>query len=257
MLKKKSYIICTTPRCGSSLLCELLSNTGILGYPKELETQDNELVWRDYYKFPHYKAYLDEYPVLCTSSNGITGVKLMWMQLEKLIKKLRATPEYAWYKMPNLLNQYLPNCHYIYLRRHDKLRQAVSFSKAIQTGVWSSNQENINDKKELEFDFNQINDLIQLIYDYELKWFSFFKEYRIKPLILEYEFFHINFAETIVEVLNYLNLDVPEKLELPAPSLRKQSDKLTELWIEKCMKNYQFNKNLPFKTRVDNYFGTL
>ncbi|HKF37998.1 MAG TPA: Stf0 family sulfotransferase, partial [Ktedonobacteraceae bacterium] len=30
-----SYLTCATPRSGSTLLCEALSNTGLAGYPKE------------------------------------------------------------------------------------------------------------------------------------------------------------------------------------------------------------------------------
>src|SRR5436190_15977397 len=30
-----SYLICATPRSGSTLLCEALTNTGVAGFPKE------------------------------------------------------------------------------------------------------------------------------------------------------------------------------------------------------------------------------
>ncbi len=35
MQPNTSYLVCATPRSGSTLLCEALTNTGIAGQPKE------------------------------------------------------------------------------------------------------------------------------------------------------------------------------------------------------------------------------
>ena len=35
MHPRSSYLVCATPRSGSTLLCEALINTGLAGHPKE------------------------------------------------------------------------------------------------------------------------------------------------------------------------------------------------------------------------------
>src|SRR5579872_7291023 len=42
-----SYLVCGTPRCGSSLLCETLKNTGIAGRPEEYFWRGDEPFWRE------------------------------------------------------------------------------------------------------------------------------------------------------------------------------------------------------------------
>ena len=35
MVDKRSYLVCATPRSGSTLLCEMLAGTGVAGHPRE------------------------------------------------------------------------------------------------------------------------------------------------------------------------------------------------------------------------------
>src|SRR6266576_2925028 len=74
-----SYIICATPRSGSSLLCEALTNTGVAGKPKEYFGAHEQIVWermwdvgrttlggdqlKEAHKEVHKEAHKDEFKI--------------------------------------------------------------------------------------------------------------------------------------------------------------------------------------------------
>src|SRR5947209_4516160 len=164
-----SYLICATPRSGSTLLCEALINTGIAGQPEEyfeaLKETGRPRRPKDYFRnLAHPERILellgdysriDDEPVRWspsdvstyadylarvmeegTTANGVFGAKVMRGYFDDFISHLRQIPEYSEMTVPDLLSTIFPNLHYIYVTRLDKVRQAVSLWKAIQTWTW-------------------------------------------------------------------------------------------------------------------------
>src|SRR3954471_21691833 len=117
-----SYLICSTPRSGTTLLCEALTNTGIAGHPEEYyqhrrrtglprrpreyfeeggETPeiarilgtysrvDEELAVYDPRRFPSYREYLDWTIEAGTTPNGVFGAKVMWDYFNGFVDRLR------------------------------------------------------------------------------------------------------------------------------------------------------------------------
>jgi len=41
----RSYVLCGTPRTGSTLLCGLLRSTGVLGRPESYFREPDEVAW--------------------------------------------------------------------------------------------------------------------------------------------------------------------------------------------------------------------
>ena len=56
-----SYMICATPRSGSTLLCEALRNTGLAGYPDEYFGPMHVARWTEKWQTRSDQEYLEMY----------------------------------------------------------------------------------------------------------------------------------------------------------------------------------------------------
>src|SRR5258708_8174737 len=165
-----SYLICAPPRCGSTLLCEALINTGLAGHPREYfehlkqtgqprrpqeyfpadsaiarqlgdySRLDDEAKLSEHYQGSAYSAYLAQVIEEGTTPNGVFGAKVMWGYLDDFISNLREIPGYQELPALDLLSNIFPNLRYIWATRRDKVRQAVSLWKAIQTWTWKQEE---------------------------------------------------------------------------------------------------------------------
>ena len=108
------------------------------------------------------------------------------------------------------LNAIFPDLHYIFLIRRNKVRQAVSWWKAIQTGVWSSEQQ--SQRQEPEYKFEAIDHLVQEIVLREAGWQEYFMEAGITPLSLTYEEVVVEPEQATGAVLGFLGLSVPSEI---------------------------------------------
>ena len=111
-----NYFIAFSGRTGSSWFCDLLRSTGQLGKPLEHFCLDGSgrflpnPFWDSTTWQTHYSEYLRHTP----TENGVTAAKLTWHQWSRLQVGLGGVPDVnAW----------------IWLRRRDKLRQAISSYK--------------------------------------------------------------------------------------------------------------------------------
>jgi LPS sulfotransferase NodH len=259
-----SYIVCATQRSGSTLLCESLRATDIAGYPDEyfdalkstgvprrpLEyfsgVEDEELLdilqgfmpdeeQRQPPPGMSYETYLEWVVERSTSPNGVCGTKLMWGYFPDFIGKVRDIPRYHQLPTLELLATLFPHPRYIYVTRNDKLGQAISLWKALQTWTWrkEDGQERINVLgRELRFHFGAIHHLINLIEDYERGWRQFFATNHLHPLTITYEELTTNYEATVRGVFDYL--EIPEPLDLSAtrPRIQRQADELSGLWAQ-------------------------
>ena len=70
-----------------------------------------------------------------TTLNRGFGCKIVWHQFDKIISKPRQFLCLAQLPTLALLKSIFPDLHYIWLMRRDKVRQAISYAKALQTEV--------------------------------------------------------------------------------------------------------------------------
>jgi hypothetical protein len=54
-----SYVLCGTPRSGSTLLCEMLAATGVAGRPNSYFRQEDVEAWADAWGVPHLQGIED------------------------------------------------------------------------------------------------------------------------------------------------------------------------------------------------------
>ncbi len=141
-----SYVVCTAPRTGSSLLCAALWNTGVAGRPAEYFDIHgrNEAHWRKQFAIQDEAEYLSKIIHAGTTANGVFGFKLHCHQVPALIGKLRADREArglpdepAPSNLPDIIHPMLRarlgHTSYIWLRRKNKIAQAISYFRAGKT----------------------------------------------------------------------------------------------------------------------------
>ena len=239
-LKKitRSYLVCSTPRSGSNLLCEALKNTKLAGRPHQYFWADNERKWAEKYQLPierDYAAYVQGIITSSATANGVFGFKSMWDFLLDFERRLRSTPRYSTHQGPlnALLADVFPGLRYIHITRRDSLAQAVSLARAIQTQLWTSKQQDSRTAQaEPAFDFELIRRCQEDLRAFEGAWKSFFENAGIRPFEISYEELVANFEETAVAILRYLEIEIPAATQFRPRELKKQGDDLNQRWAE-------------------------
>ncbi len=240
MKPKTSYIVCAVQRSGSSLLCEALKNTGLAGFPEEYFL-DGECwedgSWARQHGASSRKEYLDLVFEYGTSTNGVFGAKLMWNYFHTMLGGLGALPGCAGLHPPQLMASLFPDLHYIWIVRKDTVRQAVSWARAGQTGVYACHKgESPVPKQEPRFDFAFIDQLYHLILKGEAGWQHFFAECGVQPFRVQYEELVQAYESTALRILAYLGISCREALVFGERQLQRQADELNEAWVEQYLR---------------------
>jgi LPS sulfotransferase NodH len=237
LLKKKihtSYLICATPRCGSTMLCEALKNTSVAGYPDEYFYHYQKLNLSQRWALLFYSDYFERILHKGTTPNGVFGVKMMWDNVGIFISEARKISRYSLFggSVKELFNAVFPNLHYIRLIRRDKIRQAVSWYKAMQSSVWLMDKAG-TPQKPLTFNFELINNLYYRLIASEAAWDKYFAECGVTPFHVVYEDFTDHYRETVVAILKYLKIPVPDDIGIGKRRMVKMSDAQSEEWVKR------------------------
>ncbi|MDF3037818.1 MAG: Stf0 sulfotransferase, partial [Thermomicrobiales bacterium] len=139
MRQPPTYLILATPRSGSTLLGQGLQATGLAGEPREFFGHKMAF-WMERWRTPDLPGYAVRLIQTRATPNGVFGAKLLYRQLLHLEMLARQDPELAGLPLGGILAGLFPNLHLIWNTREDKVRQAISWFKARQTGVWGQDQ---------------------------------------------------------------------------------------------------------------------
>jgi trehalose 2-sulfotransferase len=130
----RSLLLCAAPRTGSTLLCELLTGTDVLGYPKEPFAPASLAACAEAWDTPgpdvDPAAYLRAALRNGTSPDGTFSTKVMWDHVDGLRRwgrRRRRTEVFSLFPRP----------HALLVTRRDKVAAAVSWVRARSTGTWS------------------------------------------------------------------------------------------------------------------------
>lgn len=233
MKRRISYIVCATPRSGSGLLCEALGRTGFAGMPDEFFLEKVEERYSKIWGTTTFDEYLEKIVAKRSTSNEVFGLKLMPKQIRYLRSQLfLKDPEMKKVKIHHMLSSLFPNLHYIWLTRRDKVRQAVSFYKARETGAYQYMEYPPLSLKSEEFNLRKINRLVHNLSRQDKYWGIYFKTIHTSPLIVTYEdHLEQNLEVTVRHIINnYLGVKMPDSLIIWT-AFRKQSDEHTEKFV--------------------------
>ncbi len=224
-----SYLICTSPRTGSNLLCEALTRTGVAGAPQEyFKAQFQEMFSRKLGLDPRldYVAYLRAAIAQTSSGAGVFGAKVMLRQLAPWLDRLRVGAVGETDRV--VLEKLFPKVRIILLTRESKLRQAISFARAKQTNAWVARHRPI---AEPVFDFAELEKLVVRFEREEAAWKSWCLEQEIEPFAITYEQLTEDYEETVAAVLRFVG--TRDAKVLPPERSRPQSDALNDDWAER------------------------
>ncbi|MBV9688709.1 MAG: glycosyltransferase [Ktedonobacteraceae bacterium] len=233
-----SYLIASTARTGSYLLCEALSQTGLAGRPTEYFVGSMMLSLQREWGISSLSEYLNKVLELGTTPNGVFGMKAHLSQFRLLLSALQKIAVDQGLTGEDLLSTVFPHLSYIWITRRDKVQQAISFLKAAQTNLWwLTDQPPVpapppNAKIPL-FDFEAIDRAVQAIALGESAWQEYFNGHAITPLVVTYEDLIQTYDATARSVLSYLNIPIPAHLGILEPRMKKQADGISQEWAER------------------------
>jgi trehalose 2-sulfotransferase len=271
-----SYLVCATPRSGSTLLCQELDKTGLAGHPQEYfealrrsgvprrphEYFDPErhpniverLAFREMLEgapkpnalwHPDtYDQYLEWALDEGTTPNGVFGAKLMWGYLGDFAELLRGIDGMAGRSLPDLLSRAFPGLRYVQITRRDKVRQAVSLWKAVQTQAWQRDAGASDDGHDVSlfepvFSFRAINYLMRQLTAHDASWDAYFLGLGYEPLKVTYEELADSTEGVVHSVLEHLGIAAPQNLQIGPPRLSVQADEVSELWVARVLEHLQ------------------
>jgi LPS sulfotransferase NodH len=161
----------------------------------------------------------------------------MWSYFERMLQMLQEIPAYKNLNEAELLAAVFQSPKYIWMRRRNRVEQAVSWDMACQTGVWA---QEAGEKPQLraipKFDFKAIDEWCNRIAAHEAGWTNYFRKNEIEPLILFYEDVVASHRAAAEDILKFLGLPFPPGIEMPAPAVEKQATQISEEWIARYLK---------------------
>jgi trehalose 2-sulfotransferase len=202
----RSYFVCATPRCGSWFICGLLASTGIAGRPHEWFWRDTRTSLEHAWEVHDADEYVDLVLAAGTTPNGVFGAKVM----------LGSVPDLSAF----------PHPRFVWLRRRDRVAQAVSFSKAVQTGHW--HHWDPLPREEPSYRFDEIDALLRELEELELGWERWFEGLGVEPLELAYEDVVAQPRTEILRVPEFLSVDAPPDLTVRPLTLARSEGTLHE-----------------------------
>ena len=236
---KQSYIVCSTGRSGSTLLCKTLEKLGCCGKPLEyfhhntverLQLNDNP---------DNFISYCNSILEEGLTDNGTFGIKMHWWQMSDFLKMARKSLELSGKKDVEILNYIFPNLQFIYIRRKNLTKQAVSTVIALQTKQWSKPKENEQTRKtsdltkQLKFQPLKIYHWEKKFADQNRRWQQFLRENNLEFRELVYEDFVDNFVPEIEKIISYLGVDKNSLNHEIEPPLQKQSSTINEQFLQR------------------------
>jgi len=240
-----TYLVLATPRSGSTLLGQALNATDLAGDPRE-HFGHKMRFWANKWGAATITEFVDRLMQERATDNGVFGAKLLYPHLRHLERTARTEPAFADLPLPAILDRLFPNLHYIRITRRDKIRQAISYWKAKETGIWGKEQARAGRTgqgrraivkgsrrtgKQPTFDAAGIDALLRSILEEEAGIERFFADAGTAPMHVVYEELVDRYAETTREVLDFLGIAVPPDLDLGQPRTLKLADAETEEWV--------------------------
>jgi trehalose 2-sulfotransferase len=257
----RAYVVASTQRSGSTYLCQLLASTGVAGNPQEYfearaetgspphpgyflaglprtgagirddQSPTDAPDYSDLGAVDGWEAHLERTFQLGTTDNGVFATKVMWNQLPDLEQHAAALPGFAGLSRAELLDSLFRRPSYVWMRRLDKVRQAISMWRALQTRTWRLENPTAQDETPtLRYSFDGIEHLRRRLTADDDAWGRFFLDSEIEPLELYYETdVKPDPAGCVARVLAHIAVDLPRDWE-PGTRIVRQSDGLNDEW---------------------------
>jgi trehalose 2-sulfotransferase len=244
---RRTILICTHPRSGSTLLGEAVYFAGGLGCPLEYFHRGFRPFLAERWQAPSIQSYIRAVHRFRTDTTGVLSVKLFWIDVEDMVREmspslfeeLRDVPSAAmapetYLKIRELLAGIFPNPSFVYLTRRDRVRQAVSGLVATQSRLWRSLLQDgeLSPLHEVAYDYDQILSLLALSGHCNAQWRNFLRAAADSFYAIAYEDLANAYASTVRNLFKSLGY----RRQAPTPRLRRQSEVRSERMVLRFLK---------------------
>jgi len=242
---KVSYIICTTARSGSNLLCNVLRNTKQLGFPVEALNPDFIRASK-FFKERSRPDVVDPGEFIQwliskhQTANSVFGIKILYEDFQN-------------YRRFKDFQTLFMNSKIIHLRRKSKVNQAVSYFFASETGQWVASDTPKKPLESVAYDFETIRRHYDRLIQQDSAWTAILKALRRTYIEVMFEDFISNMQKTLGEIATFLDVAVGDDLPIKI-DLKEQANHLSRIYIEKFCRDY---KDFIFSGRADIVYGGL
>ncbi len=247
MASYQSYVICTSPRSGSTLLCRLLAATGKAGDPDSHFHNPSISDWlSDFDLTPDDSAA--ERDVLSaifeaarergTGNTGIFGLRLQRHSFDFFIRQMEILhPRFS--SDRERFQAAFGDTLFIHLTRANKLEQAVSLVKATQTGLWhrapdGTELERLSAPREPVYDADEIARHLVELTAMENDWEDWFDREKIDPMRITYDALSADSVAALSRILDRLGLDRASAKGI-SPPVAKLADATNRSWMERFL----------------------
>lgn len=222
----RSVILASTFRSGSTYVAETLRENGISG----LSIEKFNLIWK--------VAAADDDglreafdAIAATATDGLFATKIMWPHRNNLAFCLGLDRGQS-----SRLVASFPGQKWLWVKRQDKIRQAISFWRARETNRWHVRMRDGSPEPAITYDFEAIREAYRHIIMHDICWADFFACTEITPYTVDYEAFLADPAEHVAQVFEFLDMPPPGEVALRI-TLRQQRDGLTEELYDRFMQD--------------------
>lgn len=235
----RSYVLASTPRTGSTLLARALWDAGDAGAPKEYLNPMQLIDWERRFGTlaSRLRHQLTVGPLQALVGPGWSA-RRMAAHLAR-VRARRSSPRWFGLKIHRHhlvrhlgsargLDDALGGARWVWVRRRDRLGQAISWARALQTGQWAGHQRPYAAPR---FRRAQITRLMARIERDELAWGLELAPF--EPWVVWYEDLAADLHEAVQGVRGLLDLP-PCVGSTPAP-LTRQADAISAAWRERFL----------------------
>ena len=221
--KLKILIIASTGRSGSHMLGHTLHSTGKFGFPLEYFQKNNLNKWKEIINKNNIKDIICSLQDIRTSENGVFSIKIHYSQ----VKEIGGFTN---------LQELLPNAYFVFIKRRNILKQAVSMSIARQTGIWISEQ--LGNGRKPKYDYCSINmELKELLKD-NSNWIYHLESSNSNYISLDFEDVRDNLDDSVIKISNFMNIELKDE-EIPIiPLTKKQTNSVNDDFLSKYLSDY-------------------
>jgi LPS sulfotransferase NodH len=236
-VRPAALLICATPRSGTTLLCDLLAETGATGRPNSFYRAESVAYFAERLGVadgPNFeRRYLDAIIAEGRGDTDLFSMRVMWQSIADIRASLSAV-------FPNentdagRIAAAFGAPLYLHVERENKLAQAISRSKAEQSGLWHRNadgstREQGGTYREPQYDRAAIAASIAETTAHEAQWRNWFARQNIAPMAPAYEELSSDPIGAIRRLLTALGRD-PAAADKIVPRTAKLADATSAEW---------------------------
>ena len=221
---QRTLIIASTPRCGSHMLGHSLLKTGRFGAPFEYLNHRNLARWKEILGTSGLQDTLGALMKRRTSKNGVFAIKLHHSHTRHFTD-------------PKAMYALFPNPHFVQIERSDLLAQAISYSKARQTGVWIQGQK--GNGRRATYDATDIESCLESIVHQRASWDYEIASLGVPNLKVSFADAVDDIGKVIGRIADLLDVRLPTDQILDEPATSRQAGSENKDWRERILKDYK------------------